>query len=123
VSGKQQYAYSPGLGKYIPVEEAELDQPARKKKRPEFTAMSLRWAAHMAKAAGIPGATVLVLLHYMAWKARSSTFPLSNTLLTKYGVDRRVKYRVLTNLEKSGEIRIERRGTRRAPIITLLTPP
>jgi len=49
--------------------------------------MSLRWAAHMAKAAGIPGATVLVLLHYMAWKARSLTFPLSNTLLTKYGVD------------------------------------
>jgi hypothetical protein len=118
---KQRYAYSPGLGKQILVEE--VSPPARKKRRPEFTAIPLVWATNMAKAAGIPGAAVLVLLHYMAWKAGSHTFPLSNALLTKYGIDRRIKYRVLTNLERSGQVRIERRGTRKAPIVTLLTPP
>ena len=121
MSGNQRYAYSPGLGRQILVEE--VNPPARKKRRPEFTAISVQWTVDMAKAAGMPGAAVLVLLHYMAWKARSPTFPLSNALLTKYGIDRRIKYRVLTKLEKSGQVRIERRGTRKAPIVTLLTPP
>jgi hypothetical protein len=122
VNGKQRY--SPGLGKLIPVEEVELDPPtpARRGKRPEFTVMELRWAVDMAKAAGTPNAAVIVMLPYMAWKTKSQTFPFSNALLTKYGIDRQIKYRVLANLEKSGKIQIERRGDGKAPIITLLTP-
>ncbi len=123
MSETERYVYSPGLGEHILVEEVELDRPARRTKRPAFTAIPLVWATNMAKAAGIPGAAVLVLLHYMAWKARSPTFQLSNALLTKYGIDRKVKYRVLAHLEAAGQIKIERRGPKKAPVVTLLTPP
>lgn len=57
------------------------DRPARKTKRKDFTLLQLEWAAGAAKAAKTPGAMVWILLHYMAWKTKSTTFPLSNMLL------------------------------------------
>ena len=95
---------------------------ARKPKRKDFTLLQLEWAAGAAKAARTPGAMVWILLHYMAWKTKSTTFPLSNIPLARYGVDRFTKYRVLANLEKAGWIKIERRN-KQAPLVTLLVTP
>jgi hypothetical protein len=120
---KQRYAYSPGLGKQVPVEEVELDPPARrKKKRSEFTVMELEWAADMAKATGTCGALVWIVMRYLSWKAKSPTFAFTNTLLTRYGVTRQIKYRVLEKLEAAGKIKVEHRGAKKASIVTFLTP-
>ena len=82
-------------------------RPAQKPKRKDFTLLQLEWAAGAAKAARTPGAIVWIL-HYMAWKTKSTTFPLSNMLLAGYGVTRYTKYRILANLEKAGWIKTQR---------------
>jgi hypothetical protein len=84
--------------------------------------LPLEWTAGTAKAAGTPGAMVWILLPYMAWKAKSTTFPLSNTLLARFGVNRKTKYRILANLEKAGRIKIQHRN-KQAPLVTLLVMP
>jgi hypothetical protein len=97
-------------------------RPVRKPKRKDFTLLQLEWAAGAAKAARTPGAIVWILLHYMAWKTKSTTFPLSNMLLARYGVTRYTKYRILANLEKAGWIKTQRRK-KHALLITLLVAP
>jgi hypothetical protein len=77
-------------------------------------------AADATKATGTRGAIVWILLLHMAWKTKSTTFPLSNVMLARYGVSREMKRRVLEKLEASGRIKIERRW-KRNPIVTLLT--
>jgi hypothetical protein len=110
-------------GKRILVETVDVpDGPARKTKRKDFTLLQLEWAADTAKAAGTPGAIVWILLCYTAWKTKSTTFPLSNELLARYGVDRKTKYRILANLEKAGRIKTQRRN-KQAPLVTLLVIP
>jgi hypothetical protein len=98
-----------------------LRRPARRPKRKDFTLLQLEWAAGAAKAARTSGAIVWILLHYMAWKTKSTTFPLSNILLARYGVTRYTKYRILANLEKAGWIKTQRRK-KQALLITLLVP-
>jgi len=110
-------------GKRILVETLDLpDRSARKTRRKDFTQLPLDWAADTAKAAGTPGAMVWILLSYMAWKAKSTTFPLSNMLLARYGVTRYTKYRILANLEKAGRIKTQRRH-KQAMLVTLLNMP
>ena len=107
-------------GKRILVETLDLpDRSARKTKRKDFTQLPLEWAADTAKAAGTPGAMVWILLLHMAWKEESTTFPLSNALLAKYGIQRETKRRILARLEASGQIKIERRY-KQSPVVTLL---
>lgn len=114
-------------GKRILIETLDFDPPAgktcKKNKRAEFAAVELDWIADMAEAAGCPCAAILVVMRYLAWKAGSQTFAFSNTLLTRLGIDRRTKYWVLESLEAAGKIRVERRGTRKAPVVTLLGKP
>jgi DNA-binding FadR family transcriptional regulator len=64
---------------------------------------------------------VWVLLQHVAWQTNSATFPLSNSVLAKYGVTREVKRRALAALESSGLILVERRHGR-APVVTLIDP-
>ena len=114
-------------GRRIAVETLDIDPPAgkaphQKNKHAKFSVVELDWIADMAKATGCPCAAILVVMHYLAWKASSQTFAFPNTLLTRYGIDRRIKYWVLENLEAAGKIRIERRGPGQAPIVTLLPP-
>ena len=113
-------------GKLIEIET--LDDPphikARAAKRARrqkeaFTLLPLQWAADTAKAARTPGAMVWILLLYMAWKAKSRTFPLSNALLTQYGVTRETGRRILAKLEAADRIKIEHRH-KQAPIVTLV---
>ena len=98
------------------------EMPSRKPKRKDFTLLQLEWAAGAAKAARTPGAIVWILLHYMAWKTKSTTFPLSNMLLARYGVTRYTKYRILANLEKAGWIKTQRHK-KQALLVTLLVVP
>jgi hypothetical protein len=115
--------YVSAHGKPILVETLDaLGRPARKTNRKDFTLLPLEWAAGAAKAARTPGATVWILLHYMAWKTKSATFPLSNMLLARYGVTRYTKYRILANLEKAGWIKTQRRH-KQALLVTLLVVP
>ena len=65
---------------------------------------------------------VLVLLLYLAWKTRNTTFSLSNELLARYGVPRYTIYRILANLEKAGWIKTRRRK-KQALLVTLLVVP
>ena len=108
-------------GKQILVET--LETPSMKalepKKHEQFVKLPLQWAAEAAKATGTRAAMVWILLLHTAWKTQSTTFPLSNVMLARYGVSREMKRRVLEKLEASGRIKIERR-LKRNPIVTLL---
>jgi hypothetical protein len=95
------------------------ERPGRKSKQEDFTLLQLQWAADTAKAANTPGAMVWILMNYMAWKTKSTTFPLSNMLLARYGVSRYAKYRILTSLEKAGRIKIQHRN-KQVWLVTLL---
>jgi hypothetical protein len=72
-------------GKRIKVKTLDFDQPARKKnKHAEFAMVELDWIADMAKAAPkFQWAAILVVMRYLAWKAKSQTFAFPNTLLTR----------------------------------------
>jgi hypothetical protein len=101
------------------VENDAAPAPKTRNKANDFARVPLDLAAGLAKATGTSSAVVWVLLIYLAWKTKSSTFTLSNEILKRYGVNRNAKYRVLARLEKAGFIQVERRGFR-APLITLL---
>jgi hypothetical protein len=109
-------------GKRILIETLETPgmQAREAMKQQQFVKVPLQWAADAAKATGTRGAMVWILLLHMAWKTKSTTFPLSNIMLARYGVSREMKRRVLEKLEAPGRIKIERRW-KRNPIVTLLT--
>jgi hypothetical protein len=109
-------------GKRILIETLETPgmQAREAMKQQQFVKLPLQWAADAAKATGTRGAMVWILLLHMAWKTKSTTFPLSNIMLARYGVSREMKRRVLEKLEASGRVKIERRW-KRNPIVTLLT--
>jgi hypothetical protein len=102
----------------VPRTPSTKTQQARKHQ--QFVKVPLQWAAEAAEATGTRGAMVWILLLHMAWKTKSTTFPLSNVMLARYGVSREMKRRVLEKLEASGQIKIERRW-KHNPIVTLLT--
>jgi hypothetical protein len=85
-----------------------------------FVKVPLWWAEAAAKAT-TGGATALVLIYLLhaSWKARSTTFPLPNGYLARCGASRKIKYRVLRELEAAGLIVVERR-VRKTPLVTLV---
>jgi hypothetical protein len=89
-----------------------------KSKKDAFVKMPLWWAAEAAKATRDPSMLVLVELLHRSWKAKNLTFPLPNGRLSKNGVSRKVKCRVLRDLEIAGLITIERRHGK-TPLVTL----
>jgi len=93
----------------------------RKKKKVEpFVVVPLWWIEAAAKLARSPTTLVLVELLYAAWKAKSSTFPLPNGRLKRLGVSRKIKYRILRNLETGkGRLIVVDRRTRKTPVVTL----
>jgi hypothetical protein len=99
--------------------ELEAAAPVKCKKVEPFVKMPLWWIETAARHARSPATLVMVELLRASWKAKSLSFPLSNGRLEKLGVSRDVKRRVLSDLERGGLIRVERRS-RRTPIVTLL---
>jgi hypothetical protein len=101
--------------------ELEAAAPSKRKKVEPFVKVPLRWITAAAKATRAPGAIVLIELLHASWKEKSSTFPLANVRLTKLGVSREIKRRVLRDLERAGLLAVERRPNR-SPRVTLVGP-
>jgi hypothetical protein len=116
--------YVAAHGKRILVET--LETPGLKvrevSRQEEFARVPLQWAAEVAKCTKTRRAMVWILLLHMAWKNRSTTFPLSNVILTRYGISREMKRRILEKLEAAGLIKVERQHGR-APVVTLVLVP
>ena len=89
-------------------------------KKDIFVKVPLWWAEAAAKAMHRAGAT-LVLIHLLhaSWKAKSTTFRLSNSYLERNGVSREIKRRVLRDLEAAGLILVDRKKGR-SPVVTLV---
>jgi hypothetical protein len=85
-----------------------------------FVQVPLWWAEAAAKATtGGRAALVWIYLLHMAWKAKSTTFTLPNGYLERCGVSRKIKCRVLRELEAARLITVERRP-RKSPLVTLV---
>jgi hypothetical protein len=89
------------------------------KRQEEFAKVPLQWAAELAKGTGTRRALIWILLLHLAWKNGRLTFAFSNVILTRLGVDRRMKYHMLEKLEAAGLIKVERRP-KQSPIVTLV---
>jgi hypothetical protein len=99
--------------------ELEAAAPFKRKRVEPFVKVPLWWIEAAAKATRSPATLVMVELLRASWKARSPTFPLANSRLAKVGASRKVKWRVLHDLERSGLITVER-PPRKAPVVTLV---
>ena len=114
---------------FLPSEGDPLDGPpaSLKDRKPRaapgraepFVKVPRWWMAAACKATDNHKALVCVELLYVAWKAKSLTFPLPNVRLRKQGTSRKVKRRVLRDLERVGLITVERPECK-SPIVTLL---
>jgi hypothetical protein len=117
-----EYVYSPSAGRRIEVEELDTGvQPskARRRETVAYAQIALKLAAECAKATMTQQAVVWLLLRYMAWSTRSSTFPCPNGMMRRYGVSREVKRKALEKLEAAGLISVQQpRGC--APLVTLI---
>jgi hypothetical protein len=89
-------------------------------KRETFVKVPLWWIERAAHVMRAPQAFVAIWLLHLAWKTKSTTFPLPNGLLEARGVTRNVKYRALVALEAAGMITVDRTDGK-TPIITIVT--
>jgi hypothetical protein len=66
---------------------------------------------------------VWIWLLYLAWRDRKSigrdAIPLANAKLKSWGITRKVKQRVLRDLERARLIKVERRP-KKSPLVTLV---
>ena len=116
------YAYSPGLGKRIEVEELDVGAKPNKARRREAVAyvqISLQLAAECAQATRTQSAFVWLLLRHIAWRTGRRTFPCPNGELRRYGVSRDVKREALAKLEAAGLISVQQ-ALGCAPVVTLI---
>jgi hypothetical protein len=89
----------------------------RKLHNEPFAPVSLARAAKAAQATRSPELLVWVEIEYLAWKANDAPFPLPSARLRRLGVSRKVKVRILRDLERAGLITVEWLR-RQAPIVT-----
>jgi hypothetical protein len=107
-------------GRRIEVETVDAGIPPEKRRTTEpFVKVPLGWGEAAAKAIRSPDTLVLVELLYASWRARSPTFPLSNSRLKQLGVSRKIKSRVLRDLKRGGLITVKVRHGK-TPTITLI---
>jgi hypothetical protein len=93
--------------------------PHRIAKRQEhFIRVPFDWLEHLKGASGQTWHLTLHLL-YLHWKNRGEPIKLANGMLQFDGISRASKWRALTELERRGLIKIERR-TRKSPLIRVL---
>jgi hypothetical protein len=97
----------------------EASAPVKRKKQEPFVKVPLWWITAAAKATRLQATLVLVELLHASWKAKSPTFAMPNRQLQKLGVSRKIKYRVLRDLEQAGLILVERQP-RKTPVVTLV---
>jgi hypothetical protein len=95
----------------------------RRKAAEPFVKVPLWFAAEASKATRSLGTLVWIWLLYCAWKNGTHngklTARLANSKLSEWGVSRKVKYRVLRDLERVGLITVER-PPRKVPTVTVV---
>ena len=116
------YAYSPGLGRHVSVEETEVPNTPTTRRRVghAFTRFPKVWRQQLrkVKARGITYEVAMVILD----KARFAEWvTLSNVGLAKLGVNRHAKYDAIKELKDAALIIVEGRG-RCSPRINGLQP-
>jgi hypothetical protein len=88
-----------------------------------FVKVPLWFAVEAAKATRSLGTLVWIWLLYRAWKNGTHggklATPLANSKLSEWGVSRKVKCRILRDLEQAALITVERQP-RKTPIVTLV---
>jgi hypothetical protein len=100
------------------VRVRELNPLRRRRKR--SLCCPLTWAAKAAIATNTPKALVWVWLVQQARRTRSNTVTMSNEVLAKHGISRKVKALALRQLGRAGLITIERRHGKapfKAPVL------
>jgi hypothetical protein len=97
----------------------ELQRDGLPKKGEPFVVLSLAWAAKAAAATACPKAMVWIWLVQQARKTRRNTIAMSNEVLARYGVSRKLKAGALRQLEAAGLITVKRCAGK-APLVTLL---
>ena len=101
------------------LKELEMVAPVKRKKKAEpFVKVPLWWIETAANATKSPTTTVLIELLRLRWKTGSSTFLLPNARLQRLGVSRKVKQRILRELELARLVIVER-PARKSPVVTL----
>jgi hypothetical protein len=101
------------------LQELRAAAPANRKKAEDpFVKVPLWWIEAAAKDTASPTTLVLIELLRLRWKTKSSTFRIPNGRLQKLGVSRKVKYRVLRELE--GRLIVLERPARKAPMVTMI---
>jgi hypothetical protein len=100
---------------------AAAERNRRRKEAETFVKVPLWWIDQAAKLTRSPTTLVLIELLHAKFRARSSTFTLSNARLRKLGVNRDTKSRILRDLAsgKGKMITLEQKPGR-APQITLI---
>jgi hypothetical protein len=118
--GKKTYvARGDKLIEIVSADDPRVTASAKRSKVEPFVKVPLWWIEAAAKAVRSPDTLVLMELLYASWRTRSSTFALPNSRLAKLGTSRKVKRRVLRDLEQADLISIER-PARKSPVVTLL---
>ncbi len=113
---KAGFMYSPGLGKWVevgdPIEGDAPTKPAARRRRVEtaYAQVGLKEAATAFEALGVKKAFVWLWLQYLAWKKKSTTFPLPNGELEQFGISRWTKSRALQDLTQAGLITVRQVG-------------
>jgi len=102
------------------IEPTARQKKSAAKRQNEFARVPLQLAGEITKHTNTQSAMVWILLLYLAWKNKSATFPLSNTIVARYGVSREIKRRMLKKLETAGLIKVEWRPSK-SPIVTLMS--
>jgi hypothetical protein len=88
------------------------------KRQQHFIRVPFNWLGHLKGASGQTWHLTMQLL-YLHWKNRGEPIKLANGMLQFDGISRASKWRALTELERRGLIKIERR-TRKSPLIRVL---
>jgi len=111
------------MGKVFKLNKFKSKQPiahkAHKRATEPFVMVPLGWIERAARLTRSPATLILTELLHAAWRAKCSTFPLPNARLSRLGVSRKVKRRVLLDLE-CGRLVAVQRLPRKTPIVTLI---
>jgi hypothetical protein len=97
----------------------EVHQDGLPKKGEPFVVLSLAWAAKAAAATASPKVMVWIWLVQQVRKTRRDTIAVSNEVLARYGVSRKLKSAALRQLEAAGLVTVKRCAGK-APLVTLL---
>jgi hypothetical protein len=92
--------------------------PSRNQRQQQFIKFPLIWLERLKTGRGVTYRLALHLL-YQHWKTGGQPVRLSNVAVATAGVTRRSKWNALTELERAGLVRVEKRP-RRSPVVTLL---